>query len=306
MRVDLNLLVSLNALLEERSVTRAAQRLGLSQPTLSTALNRLRAHYADALLVRDGRTYRLSPLGEELLESTRQALSWTERVFDTHSVFDPGHVQREFVMVASDSQLPVLGAAMLRIIAAEAPGVRLRFEHSTARLVQPGIDWLRGVDLFGLPQGLIADAPSLDLYRDRWVCLVDASRPVGPLTLEEAVERPWVMPYHARMPVLSALHRLRQGGVDPRATVSTENFLAVPHLVAGSDRIGLVPARVAALAARSGEVSVIDPPFALGMLVEALWWHPIHERDAGHRWLRRVAVRAAHELEREPGVAPTP
>jgi len=178
----------------------------------------------------------------------------------------------------------------------EAPGVRLRFEHSTARMILPGLEWLRDVDALVLPQGILADAPSLDLYRDRWVCVVAATTDRGPLSVAEMGERPWVTPYHPRMPVLSALHRMRQSGVEPRAAISTEDFLAVPHLVAGSGRVGLMPERVARLAAATEGVAIVDAPFELGLLVEALWWHPVHERDPGHKWLRQAAVRAAQTL----------
>ncbi|WP_345802853.1 LysR family transcriptional regulator [Microbacterium sp. AZCO] len=297
MGVDLNLLVSLNALLEERSVSRAATRLHLSQPTLSTALGRLRQHFGDELLVRTGNSYRLTPLAEELLETTGQALTWTDRVFDTRPRFLPEVAQREFTLVMSDAQLPIFGRALAELVADEAPDIRLRFEHSTARMISPGVEWLRDIDALVLPHGILADAPSLDLYRDRWVCVVAAATARrGPLSLAEMSERPWVTPYHPRMPVLSALHRMRQSGVEPRAAISTEDFLAVPHLVAGSDRIGLMPQRVARLAVVTEAVAIVDAPFELGLLVEALWWHPVHERDPGHRWLRQVAVRAAQTL----------
>lgn len=298
MGIDLNLLTSLNALLEERSVSRAAVRLGLSQPTLSTALSRLRKHFGDELLARTGNTYRLTPLAEELLESTGHALSWTDRVFDTRPAFAPEAAEREFTLVMSDAQLPLFGRALAGLIAREAPGVRLRFEHSTARMIQPGLEWLRDVDALILPQGILADAPSLDLYRDRWVCVVaTSSRGTGALTLEEMTERPWVTPYHPRMPVLSVLHRMRQSGIEPRAVISTEDFLAVPHLVAGTDRVGLMPERVATLAVAADDLCVVEAPFEMGLLVEAMWWHPMHERDPGHRWLRQVAVRAAQTLD---------
>jgi DNA-binding transcriptional LysR family regulator len=299
MRIDLNLLTSLNALLEERSVSRAAERLGLSQPTLSTALGRLRHHFGDELLARTGNTYRLTPLAEELLESTGHALSWTDRVFDTRPAFQPEAAEREFTLVMSDAQLPVFGRALAELVSREAPRVKLRFEHSTARMILPGLEWLRDIDALVLPQGILADAPSLDLYRDRWVCVIaESSRGAGALTLAEMAERPWVTPYHPRMPVLSVLHRMRQSGIEPRAVISTEDFLAVPHLVAGTDRVGLMPERAAALAVAADDVCIVEAPFEMGMLVEAMWWHPMHERDPGHRWLRQAAVRAAHDLDR--------
>ena len=297
MGLDLNLLISLDALLQERSVSRAAQRLGLSQPTLSTALARLRRHFGDELLARSGNSYTLTPLAERLLESTGQALTWTDRVFDTRPEFLPGEAEHEFTLVISDAQLPIFGRVLADLVRAEAPGVRLRFEHSTARMVFQAQEQLRTVDALVLPQGILSEVPNLDLYRDHWVCVVSPGSAGTALSLDDLATRPWVAPYHHRMPVFSSLHRLKQAGIEPRAEISTENFLAVPHLVQGTERIGLLPARVAALPSVRSAVSVAEIPFELGMLVEALWWHPAHERDPAHRWLREVAVRAARQVE---------
>src|SRR3954468_15908201 len=150
--LDLNLLISLDALLQERSVSRAAQRLGLSQPTLSAALARLRRHFGDELLARSGNSYTLTPLAERLLESTGQALTWTDRVFDTRPDFSPRDAEHEFTLVVSDAQLPIFGRVLADLVRSEAPHVRLRFEHSTARVVNQALDQLRTVDALVLPQ----------------------------------------------------------------------------------------------------------------------------------------------------------
>jgi DNA-binding transcriptional LysR family regulator len=314
MGLDLNLLTSLDALLQERSVSRAAHRLGLSQPTLSTALSRLRRHFGDELLARAGNSYTLTPLAERLLESTSQALASTDRVFDTRPEFDPGVAEREFTLVVSDAQLPILGRVLADLVRAEAPNVRLRFEHSTSRMVIQALDHLRTVDALVLPQGILSEVPSLDLYGDHWVCVVStdsistdsiSSDTASGTTLgaEDLARRPWVLPYHLRMPALSAVHRLRAAGIEPHAEISTEDFLAVPHLVQGSDRIGLMPERVARLESVRSAVSVAEVPVELGTLVEALWWHPMHDRDPAHRWLRQIAVRAAQRVD-DGGEAP--
>src|SRR4051812_9374705 len=180
--LDLNLLISLDALLQERSVSRAAARLGLSQPTLSTALARLRRHFGDELLARTGNSYTLTPLAERLLEPTGQALTWSDRVFDTRPEFLPRDAEHEFTLVVSDAQLPIFGRVLADLVRSEAPHVRLRFEHSTARVVDRALDQLRTVDALVLPQGILSDVPSLDLYRDHWACVVSPSP--GP-------RRPW-------------------------------------------------------------------------------------------------------------------
>lgn len=99
------------------------------------------------------------------------------------------------------------------------------------------------------------------------------------------------MAYQHPFASMSPMPRLLAEGVSVRTTISTEDFLAVPYLVAGTDRIGLVPEQVARLHPRSA-VTVADIPFELGHLVESLWWHPVHERDSAHIWLRQMASRA--------------
>lgn len=103
MSLDLNLLLSLNALLQERSVTRAALRLGLSQPTLSGNLARLRRHYGDDLLTRVGNSYELTPLAERLTEHTAQALALADRIFQTGPDFDPARAEHQFTLVGTDA-----------------------------------------------------------------------------------------------------------------------------------------------------------------------------------------------------------
>ena len=292
MAVDLNLMVSLDALLQERSVTRAAQRLGLSQPTLSAALGKLRRHFDDELLTRVGNAYELTPLGERLVEQTADALRWTDRVFQTRPNFGPEHSEHEFTIVVTDCHLPAFGRALADLLTEEAPHVRLKYQHSTTALVHGSTEQLRTVDAIVLPQGALANMPSLQLYRDRWVCIVSADTTVGAdLTREDMAARPWVMAYQHPFASMSPMPRLLAEGVSVRTTISTEDFLAVPYLVAGTDRIGLVPEQVARLHPRSA-VTVAELPFELGHLVESLWWHPIHERDSAHIWLRRMASRA--------------
>jgi DNA-binding transcriptional LysR family regulator len=294
MSLDLNLLVSLDALLQERNVTRAAKKLGLSQPTVSAALSRLRRHFGDELLTRTGNHYVLTPLAERLTEQTGQALSWTSRVFENRARFEPESSTREFTVIASDAQVPVFGRALTDLLQQEAPGVRIRFQHSTSTVVLHALEHLRTVDALVLPQGIVAGIPSVDLYRDRWTCVVSADEGRSHiLRVEDLRRRPWVVPYASPLPVLSVLHRLRAAGVEPRAGVTTEDFLAISHLVRGTDRIGLVPGRVAHLTGAAAGTVTAELPFELGILVESLWWHPMNDLDPGHAWLRDAAIRAA-------------
>src|SRR5215218_8433065 len=197
-RLDLNLLVSLDALLQERSVTRAAARMGLSQPALSASLARLRRHFDDELLTRVGNDYRLTPLAVQLKELARIALSGVERVFAAQPEFDPASSTREFTLLESDYVVAILGDTVAELLAEEAPHTRLRLTPHSPGMVERADQVLLTADLLLLPHGFVSDLSHRDLYRDEWVCVVAAGNPVVAegLTVEHLETLPWVVTYH--------------------------------------------------------------------------------------------------------------
>src|SRR3954464_15224205 len=149
--LDLNLLVSLDALLQERSVTRAAARMGLSQPALSASLARLRRHFGDELLTRVGNDYRLTPLAVQLRELARIALSGVERVFTAQPEFDPASSTREFTLLVSDYVVAILGDTIAALLAEEAPHTRLRLTSHSPAVVERAHQALLTAALLLLP-----------------------------------------------------------------------------------------------------------------------------------------------------------
>jgi DNA-binding transcriptional LysR family regulator len=295
--LDLNLLVPLDALLRERSVTRAAASLGLSQPSLSSSLARLRRHFRDELLVRVGNSYELTPLAVQLRRRTEVALISVERAFAAEPTFDPATSQREYRIVASDYPMAVLGGQVGRMMAERAPGMRLRYERLTGDVVAGAPDTLRNIDALVLPHGFITGVPHLDLFSDTWMCLVssDNSRVGDVLTIEDLNELPWVLTFHSATAFTTAAHQLRMLGVQMRVQVVVESFLVLPFLVAGTDRIGLVQAHlVPRLAA---DVRALPCPYDVVPLIEAMWWHPVYSADPEHAWLRAVFVEAGKALD---------
>ena len=123
--LDLNLLVALRELLRERSVTRAAERLGVTQPAASAALARLRRHFGDELLVRDRGEYTLTPLGAQLAEQADAVCAAAQRLFAASADFDPATSEREFTLVMADYTIMVMGEALSQVIARAAPRARL-------------------------------------------------------------------------------------------------------------------------------------------------------------------------------------
>ena len=297
--LDLNLLICLDALLHEQSVTRAACRLGRTQPAVSLSLGRLRRLFGDDLLTRVGNRYELTPLAAHLRQLTSVAVAGVEKVFASQPEFDPTRSDREFTIMASDYGAAIAGNELATVIAETAPRVRLRLDHISTELVDHAHESLRAIDGLFLPHGFVQDLPHVDLYEDRWVCIVDPdNRAVGEaLTMANLGRLPWVLTFHGPTACTPAARQLSLLGVDLNAQVIVESFLAVPFLVLGTDRVALLQERLAGLLARDGRLRVLPCPFDAVPLVQALWWHPIHDRDPEHAWLRLAAAEAGRRLE---------
>jgi DNA-binding transcriptional LysR family regulator len=293
--LDLNLLVSLDALLQERSVTRAAARMGLSQPALSASLARLRRHFGDELLTRVGNEYRLTPLAVQLRELARLALSGVERVFDAQTEFDPAKSNREFHLLVSDYAVAVVGDTIAQLLAEEAPHARLRLSANSPSAVDRAEQLLLSTDLLVLPHGFVSDLSHRDLYRDEWVCIVATdNEAVGEqLTVENLETLPWVVTFHGPTAATPAARQMRMRGIEPNVQVVTENFLTVPGLVANSGRIALLQRRLVDLLPLNVGLRALAPPVEVGQLVEAMWWHPAFDDDPEHAYLRDLVLRAA-------------
>ncbi|MGW6010037.1 LysR family transcriptional regulator [Streptomyces sp. NPDC055210] len=301
-RLDLNLVVALRALLEERNVTRAGERIGLSQPAMSAALARLRRHFDDDLLARVGAHYELTALGQVLLDRTSTAYDLLERLFASQAHFDPAKENREFRLMASDYAVAVFGTELARVVHEEAPGIRLRFSQTPPTVVDDTATLLSATDGLLMPHGVVSGFPATDLYEDRWVFVVSADHPgVGDrLTRADLARLPWVT--YQRTYDSPAVRQLGMLGIEPRVEVSVDSFQLLPLLVAGTRRIALVQARLARLLAPLAAVRVVPPPYEAVPLREALWWHPVHTHDAAHIWLRETAARVGQQLTETPGI----
>ncbi|TQS43322.1 LysR family transcriptional regulator [Cryptosporangium phraense] len=296
--LDLNLLVTLDALLRERNVTRAAELLGCSQPTMSTGLGRLRRYFDDELLHRVGNRYELTPLAVTLAVRTPPAIEGVRRVFDLRSEFDPAKIEREFTIVTSDYAAAVFGPLMTRRVAERAPGVRLRFQQTSPAAVDNAQDMLRSVDGILLPHGFLADVPHTDLFEDRWVCIVDRDNPTigDTITLDQLQQAPWVVVFNRPTAFAPATQQLRMIGVEPRVEVVVDGFLQMPFMVAGTARVAMLQAHLASRLAEAAGVRVVECGFDVVPLAEAFWWHPMYRTDAAHTWLRELLVETAGEL----------
>ena len=303
--LDLNLLVALRELVRERSVTRAAERLGVSQPAASAALSRLRRHFGDELLVREKGGYVLTALAAQLSEQVDVVCAAAERLFAASTHFDPATSEREFTLLMADYTIGVMGEALSQLIHDAAPRARLHIRLVRESLTAEYPDFIRFIDGMVAPPThgfALPDTRSAELFRDRWVYLVAATNPAldaGELRRADLARLPWVAPYYRDEGSPSAAPIMRQLvllDIRPQIAVRVESYLAVPHLVAGTNRIALMQERLAARLADRMDLKVVECPGQPEPIVEALWWHRQHEDDIAHAWLRRLIVEAARRL----------
>lgn len=264
----------------------------------SAALARLRRHFGDELLTRVGNRYELTPLAARLAEQAPSALAGVVRVFASEADFDPATAEREFTVLTSDYAIAVLAPALAPMILRRAPGVRLRLNQLSIRDVDTAAERLRTVDGFLMPHGFLSDLPSQRLYADRWVGVVATGNSgVGDeLTMAQLEELPMVVTYRGPTAYTPAAKQLSMLGVRPRVPLVAETFLTVPFLVAASDGFAIVQERLARLLGPAAGIRIVSCPFDAVPLEEAFWWHPVHRRDGGHRWLRQILAEAARQL----------
>lgn len=302
-RFDLNLLVALDALLSERSVTRAADRLCITQPALSGSLQRLRYHFDDHLLVRIGRQMELTPKARALIEPVRAALLQINRALETQAIFDPRTSERTFRVAMSDYCVYVFLPHVVRKLAVEAPGTRLVTEDifgpSFSRLEGGDIDLIVAHGdrrLFGR-EGVDADLLSTDLFEDSFVCVVAADHPVGDeMTMEDYLHYPHALTDFGAKPRTIEEADIKRQGIVIKAKFLIPSFGGPLFLLAGSQLIATVQSKLVQLLAPNLNVRMLKPPVELAMLQETLIWHKRNNDDPGHMWLRGLLLEAGQGL----------
>jgi LysR family nod box-dependent transcriptional activator len=293
-QVDLNLLVALDALLRERSVTRAGERIGLSQPAMSSALARLRRLFADDLLVRTGRDYQLSALAQELEPAVRQIMGLIEATLVRRPDFRPATDERVFSIAASDYATLVVLQPALERIGREAPHVTL---HLHPLGPGPGAQLEHAeVDLVIAPRQLDLPFPCETLLTDRWVCAVAADHPDAgnSLTIEQYLALPHlVFASNGDRRMGLADRQVNALGLQRRVLATFESFVLLPFLLRGTRLVTLVQERLVERVCASAGVRLLDPPFEIEEVTEAVYWHPRNASDGALQWLRALIANVA-------------
>ena len=285
---DLNLLLPLKVLLEEGNVTRAGQRLNLSQPAMSAALGRLRRRFHDELLIRDGRDYVLTPFAVELLPEVQHAIRLLEGALGVADGFDPARSGRSFRLVMSDYAIAVVHEPLVSRVNELAPGVRMRIDPMTPE-TRSSERVLLEYDALVAPLGLGFAGESRPLWRDRMVCLVDRRNSRlrdGGLTLDDLRTLPHAAAWFGRGIVTPVDRVFGELGIERRIEVTLAGWLAIPFVIEGTDLVTVVPERLARLHACADSALVqVEPPFGRVLLAEGYWFAPDRLTDPAHQWL---------------------
>lgn len=298
--IDLNLLVALQALLKERSVTRAAEVVGLSQPAMSHALKRLREEFGDPLLVRSGRGMVLTPRGEELLEPLGKALREVECLFHPPREFVAAQSEQTFVIGANDYAQFVILPRLLECLSELAPGINVRVRelgrHPWATRLESGeLDF---VLTLGRPESVAETLYRRDLFQLELECMVRlGNSQVGEvLTLEQYTQLSHVLISQDGDDSGVVDWTLAELGLKRRVAVVVPHFLIAPHIVARTDLILTTARSVARIFSDVLPVRLLAPPLELGRGTVSLVWHPRMHADAGHKWMRSQIVHVSEWL----------
>ena len=302
---DLNLLRVFDALMREHSVTRAGERVGLSQPAISAALGRLRHSLGDQLFVRLGNEMVPTPRAEAIAPVVREALASLESSFADDSRFDPATAELTYTLRGADFFSMRLMPDLFEVVAKEAPGIRMRFLDSghgdlTQLLQDNTIDvaldrpfqlpaWVSSALLFPSPFVVIAARGHRQIGRH--------GTPEGtPLPIELFCALP-----HALRSIDGSMsgavdEALAKAGHSRKVVVALPHFQAVGMAVAKGRLIAVVPRQFAETAADELSLSVYQPPIEIAVPEIRMYWHSRHENSAPHRWLREKVLGAVNSV----------
>jgi LysR family transcriptional regulator, nod-box dependent transcriptional activator len=295
-QLDLNLLVALDALLAERNITVAGQRLHLSQSAMSSGLARLRDYFGDELLVPVGRKMVPTALAESMIEPLRRILSDIQVTIVEKPGFDPSKSRRVFSLMMSDYAASVLMTNVARHLVDIAPHVS--FELLSNNVASPEDALNQGeVDLLVMPeQALAGDHPKLRLFVDDYVCMVWSENSLvgDALTLDEYLNMGHVVLQFSRGRVPSVDEWvLKQLGHVRRIEVVAMNFNMLPQFIVGTNRIATLQRRMAEYYSAFMPLKLLKPPVNLPSLTQCVHWNRAFDKDPGSTWLRTILKEVA-------------
>ncbi|HVZ51083.1 MAG TPA: LysR family transcriptional regulator [Pseudolabrys sp.] len=293
--VDLNLLPIFEVLMHERSVTRTASRLCLSQPAVSAALKRLREQVGDPLLIRTRTGMRPTPRAEQIFASVSQALDAIQNSVQTGAAFAPADARRSFNVMMSDIGEIVYLPRLIRQLQLDAPAVRL----SVKRLARPRVHDELAAGTIDLAIGWMEPGDDLrreELFDETFVGIVRPDHPrIGRRLTQNQFMTEWhlVVGRHdfgsdTYLYAGQTQHALAHTTAQRKIAIQVPHFLAVPNIVANTDLVCIVPRQLGQVYAEYGQVRIVPLPFKSVPFTVSQFWHDRFDRDQGNIWLRAV------------------
>jgi len=294
-RLDLNLLLVFTALLRERSVTRAAQRLHLGQPAVSAALSRLRAFTGDELFVRTPGGMEPTAHALALAESLKPVLEGLAQTLFRPASFDPASSERCFTLGVFDIGEVVLGPSLLAQMEQQGRGLRLALRPAD-RVSAAGLLDSGAIDLAMADFGEVASwHRKQPLYQEHFLCIYDPRQVklAPPLALDDYLALPHLLTSFSAGFSGFADEMLAARGLARRVVLATTRFTTLPFVLAEFPSLATLPARAAHAYARRLDLALSPLPFDMPAVDIALCWHARSDTDAGHLWFRELVARTA-------------
>lgn len=294
--MDLNLLKALEALLEERSVTRAALRLGVTQPAMSGMLTRLRHTFEDPLFVRVQRGIAPTERALELGAPLKLIIGEISNLLQP-PIFDPSTARLKFTIAATDYALRAVALPFLAALKGQAPHIQIALVPVEDRHVQARLE-LGEIDLALITPGNIAqDLHTRSLFNERYVCVMREGHPVllghEHLSLDDFCELDHALVSYTGGGFQGVTDEaLKKIGKSRRVTLSVKSFLILPEMLRSSDMIAVLPHRLV-----NGIIGlqVFEPPLEIPGFTKVACWHERTHHDTAHRWIRNLLFKACAE-----------
>lgn len=291
-RIDLNLLVTLHALLMEKHVSRAAQRLHKSQPAVSHSLASLRAIFDDPLLVRRTGKLELTARANELLPLLTEALHQLGALIDLPA-FDASQSKRVFRLAMSDYGARVVLPGLVRRLRSEAPGIDLQVSQGSRAAMLAGVHDGEIDMAFGVFQAPLSDELRIHtLFIEHFVCAADKNTlpQTGHLEKTEWLSRPHVLVAMQSGENNEIENALQREGVNRRVAMTLPHWGVASRVVANTDLILTAARRSFDLFPEDSPLQLFAPPYPIDPFAFNMVWHSRRESDAGHNWLRQAII----------------
>jgi len=298
---ELNLVAIFDTIMTEGSMTKAADRLALTQSAVSNAVSRMRLIWKDPLFIRDGRGIKPSAKAQAMWLEIQGPLA-AIRASTAPASFDPSTSTQKFRLALTDYLSNALWPALRQHIEAYAPGVSLYAVPYTSQgthrqLAENEIDMS-----FGALQYMGPEIHMSDVFSEGWVCAMRPDHPLsrGTLALDDFLAADHLLVSLSGNPVGAIDGELERLGMRRKVAMTLNNFAGVPSLLMSSNLISVLPAGVIQTHALKAEVHTTALPLDVPPFLCKVAWHARNDRDAGHRWMRALVLKICEEIWNNP------